>query len=439
MGSKRAKGIAWSVAAALLLSALGSTEEAELSQGIRLVKSGDFENAIAPLAALIVTLSPDLRRREELARAYLYLGIAYLELGQELEARGKFREALRNMPKTKLAPTEFSAQVRRIFEDEALAARPPRKKRLLPFLLVLGGGAATAGVAVAASGGSDPVTTTSLPLGNTTTTTLSGGGPGTTTTTTTQPSGGPTTTTTTLPGPTTTTTSTTSTTTSTTTTMPPACQYSATPDRTFGASGGSGVCNITASPQSCSWSVGVFPTGNSWLSLNGGTSGTGNGSVSYSVAALQLLQMRSALVRVNQEHSAGCNITQNGLLVDRGPAPLQFESRLEAPGARGQVVVNGSSVLFQEQLFVSHAGPAREGANRIEAVVVAADGKPGTWRLELASGYEPGSLVVLAGPATLTGAGSVVFQVSGQPGQRFVLFFQGSTARAPARPLLKPN
>src|SRR5262245_54308001 len=97
-----------------------------LTSGIALVKAGDFEAAIAPLSAAITELNPNLKRRGELARAYLYLGVAYLELNQELEARGKFREALRNDPKIQPSPQEFSSQVRRVFDTERVAALPPK-------------------------------------------------------------------------------------------------------------------------------------------------------------------------------------------------------------------------------------------------------------------------------------------------------------------------
>ena len=118
----------------------GAAGERDLARGISLVKSGDFEGAVTPLTSMIQELTPDLRRRPDLSRAYLFLGVAYLELGQELEARGKFREALRNDPKLSLSPGEFSAQVMRVFETERAVIQPKKKKVLLPLFLVLGGG-----------------------------------------------------------------------------------------------------------------------------------------------------------------------------------------------------------------------------------------------------------------------------------------------------------
>ena len=73
-----------------------------------------------------------------MAAAYLYLGIAYLELDQELLARAKFRQALGIAPGLRLDPGQFSAQVIRVFETTreslrsepaATPTQPARKKR----------------------------------------------------------------------------------------------------------------------------------------------------------------------------------------------------------------------------------------------------------------------------------------------------------------------
>ncbi len=401
----------------------------DLARGVAMVKDGDFENAVTPLSVAIQALTPELSRRQDLARAYLYLGVAYLELGQELEARGKFREVLRNDPKLRPSPREFSAQVQRVFEAERLAAEPRKKRNLLPFVLVLGGGAASAGVAVAASGGADPppssIAATTAP-----TTSPSGGG-GTTSTTTTL-AGGPgatTTTTSTLPSSSTTTTTSTST---TTTTLPPACQYSLSPDREFQFGGGNGVCNVNVSPASCAWSVEVVGTNPGWLSLNGPTSGTGDGAVSYTVAPLQLLGSRTASIRATQDPGAGCVITQQGLLGLRR-ASLLWQSRLELPGGSGQIVVNGSELVFQATGLLAHGVPARDGLNRVEALVVDADGQPGLWRFDLLDGHEPGSLQVIAGRATSVTRDGVAFAVSGEAGERLVFAFRGRRSRPDSR------
>jgi hypothetical protein len=416
------KAAAVALAASLLSpAAVGAVSEQELDRGIFLVKSGDFEAAVTPLTSVIQELTPDLRRRPDLSRAYLFLGVAYLELGQELEARGKFREALRNDPKLSLSPGEFSAQVMRVFETERAVIQPKKKKVLLPLFLVLGGGAATAGVVAAAdnSGGSP---TTSLRAGSITTTTL-GTGSGSTTTTTTLT--GSTTTTTSS----TTTTSTTTTSTTTSTTMPAPCTYVLAPDKTIGLAGGTGVCNVTVSSPSCPWSVEVSPaSASSWLTLNPPTAGTGSGSVSYSVALL-LLGTRSAVIRAQQDHGARCLITQQALLAAAPRETVVLQSRLALAGGRGQVVLNGGAVFFQQDGAVARTDGVRAGSNRIEATVVAAEGRSGTWGFDLPPGIEPGSLMVVAGQARVVTASSVVFQVSGKPGERVVFVFKSAAGR----------
>jgi hypothetical protein len=110
------------------------------------------------------------------------------------------------------------------------------------------------------------------------------------------------------------------------------------------------------------------------------------------------------------------------------PNQLVWTSKLDVPGASGQVVVNNSSAIF--------AGPGQStgvvfgprGENRIEARVVQGAGKPGTWRFELGStaNLVPGSLRVLAGSVTEVSGDAVVFRLSGRPGERVMFTFRTS-------------
>jgi hypothetical protein len=146
-----------------------------LAAGIELVEQGDFENATRALETCVLSLETDTGQPSpDLARAYLYLGIAYLETDQELSARSRFRQAAARDPEMTLDPHEFSPQVIRFFDSarrearEAVAAadagrpaaeeaRPEKKGRSVWPFVVLGGGAA-AGIAVA-TGGGGPATT----------------------------------------------------------------------------------------------------------------------------------------------------------------------------------------------------------------------------------------------------------------------------------------
>jgi hypothetical protein len=59
------------------------------------------------------------------------------------------------------------------------------------------------------------------------------------------------------------------------------CTYAIVPTKaSFGASGGTGSVAVSANPG-CAWTA---VSNASWITITGGASGTGNGTVSYSVA-----------------------------------------------------------------------------------------------------------------------------------------------------------
>jgi hypothetical protein len=67
----------------------------------------------------------------------------------------------------------------------------------------------------------------------------------------------------------------------TTTNLP--CSYSITPQsQSFPANGGNNTVNVAATSTSCAWTA---QTNVAWLTITAGASGTGNGAVSYTVAA----------------------------------------------------------------------------------------------------------------------------------------------------------
>ena len=86
-------------------------------------------------------------------------------------------------------------------------------------------------------------------------------------------------------------------------------------------------------------------------------------------------------------------------------------------------------MIFQQDGSVARADGVRPGANRIEATVVAADGRPGTWEFDLPPGIEPGSVMAVAGQVRVVTASSVVFQVSGKAGERVVFVFKSAGGR----------
>jgi Putative binding domain, N-terminal/Viral BACON domain len=74
-----------------------------------------------------------------------------------------------------------------------------------------------------------------------------------------------------------------------------ACTYAVNPtSRSFAAAGGSGSIAVTA-PGGCAW---VAASGAAWIRLTGGTTGSGNGTVSFSVEANNTGQTRSASITI---------------------------------------------------------------------------------------------------------------------------------------------
>jgi hypothetical protein len=461
------------LAVSLLPAEDGATPDALLAEGIALVQQGDFEAAVLKLDEASRRLAADPARKaarppaagimRPLADAYLYLGISFLELNQELNARAKFREVLKVEPTRKLSDRVFSPQIIRVFEAARVELFPAEKKKrsVLPLLFIAGGGAASAAVVVANSGGD--TTTTTAPAAATTTTLATGGGnpttttsttvatdPGnpttttTTTTTTTLPGASTTTTSTTLPGSTTTTlpgstttttSSTTTTTTTTTTTLPPtttttlpptttttmACTYALAPPQTNigGLLGGGGTCSVTTQPG-CAWTATKSGDGGgNWITFTTPNSGVGSGAVSYTVPPLSI-GTRTGFIRVG---SSECVVVESlGLKAE--PQGLGWESLLDVPGGRGQVVIDGSSVRYQDSGLQQGTIAAATGTRQVVAQLVTAKG-PGTWTFRLAGSARPGSLRPLAGVPTQVTADSITFRLAGKAGERVVLIFEG--------------
>ena len=107
---------------------------------------------------------------------------------------------------------------------------------------------------------------------------------------------------------------------------------------------------------------------------------------------------------------------------------LVWMSKLEVPGASGQVLVNGSTAAFAGPGLSVGMAYGQRGENRVEARVVQGAGKPGTWRFELGStaNLVPGSLRVLAGSVTEVSGDALVFRLSGRPGERVMFTFRTS-------------
>ena len=147
------------------------TPDPEIAKGVRLVDDADYDGAIVALDGAVRRLSTTSGRSQELAQAYLYLGIAYLAKGHETAARARFREALARAGDLDLEPEKFAPRVIEVFEeakaDIAGTAPAPQKKGGGKGLLVGGALLAAGGGAAVAlgggGGGSPPSNPTSTP------------------------------------------------------------------------------------------------------------------------------------------------------------------------------------------------------------------------------------------------------------------------------------
>ncbi len=107
----------------------------ELEAGIRKVDEGNFEAGITTLDAVVRRLKAAGDQPRQLSRAYLYLGIAHLQLSHEQAARARFAEAAKSDTTLKLSEYEFPPRVIDVFEEakkgaalEALPEPTPEPK-----------------------------------------------------------------------------------------------------------------------------------------------------------------------------------------------------------------------------------------------------------------------------------------------------------------------
>jgi hypothetical protein len=454
---------------ALLGAAASPPQYPELFAGIKLVNEGDFEAGLTEFQRVAKLLLAQAPPGPGLPMAHVYIGVCYLELEQAPAARDHFRQAQCLDPTLRLDARSFSTQVLREYtaaRDEtcgrpssvpapdaarAVAAKHGSSK---PLLIVLGGGAAAAGAVLAGrgggGGGSDgapiSVTTTVPPSGGSpsTSTTLAGSPsttlpsdttptappsttlppPDTTTPGTTVPPGP--TTTTTLPPPTTTTTTTATTvpptTTTTTTTAPPACTFHLSPaSQSFGLGGGTGTCDVSSTAK-CAWTA---DTNANWMKVQGSKKGSGNGTITFRVDGLSA-GSRSGQVYVNGNTGSVCTVNQGVTLQSEPQGALVWTSDLAVSGATAQVVVNGAQGAFLPSGITRRSMDGRPGVNRLEAQLVTSQGRPGTWRFELEGSFEPGSLRVVAGDVLALTDRTVLFRLSGRPGERVLLVYRTS-------------
>jgi hypothetical protein len=102
-----------------------------------------------------------------------------------------------------------------------------------------------------------------------------------------------------------------------------------------------------------------------------------------------------------------------------------WSSDLKLDGGRLQVVVNGDSMTYPERGRTFGTSRLREGTNRMEATVVEAAGRAGSWRIDLSGSeaVEIGSLRVIAGEVESVSSSAITFKLKGFAGERVAFSF----------------
>src|SRR5262245_34147831 len=149
----------------------------ELAKGIRQAQQGEFETAAVTLDQATRSLAAAKAPVRDVARAYLYLGVAQLGLSQDAKAKASFVQARRLDPSLKLDAAEFPPKVIQAY-DQALkeagqpvasstapktasTAKPPKgKSKTVPILLGVGAAAGIAVAVAAGGGGGGPTSST---------------------------------------------------------------------------------------------------------------------------------------------------------------------------------------------------------------------------------------------------------------------------------------
>jgi hypothetical protein len=133
------------------VDATNPTTDKQMSEGIAQVRGGDFESAVITLDLAARSAAAELGREKDLAKIYLYMGMAYLALGQESLCQSKLLLAIKHDPKLAPSPDEFPIKLRRAFEDARKAAadssrleRQTKAKSGKRGLIALGAGGAAA-------------------------------------------------------------------------------------------------------------------------------------------------------------------------------------------------------------------------------------------------------------------------------------------------------
>jgi uncharacterized repeat protein (TIGR01451 family) len=132
----------------------------------------------------------------------------------------------------------------------------------------------------------------------------------------------------------------------------PTCSYSINPtSQSFPSAGGSGSISVTA-PAGCSWTAGPNA---GWIGITSGASGSGPGTVNYSVAANASASSRSGNIRIGTEDFTAL---QSGTSTPPPSGALIFKEDFEV-SSDYSYVGPGPNVLVPEGLYTIDTNPNR--------------------------------------------------------------------------------
>ncbi|PYQ40598.1 MAG: hypothetical protein DMF77_17960, partial [Acidobacteria bacterium] len=144
-----------------------------------------------------------------------------------------------------------------------------------------------------------------------------------------------------------------------------------------------------------------------------------NGPGDYLIQAIAFRECRRESVTTPQIRiTAGC-------FAAREVAGMAWSSDLAVDGGRLQVVINGAAASFPGAGRSIGTARLTGKPNRVEATLVDAAGKPGSWRFDLmgSPAAVAGSIRVIAGEVVEIAGTSVTFRLAGKPGERVVFEF----------------
>jgi hypothetical protein len=151
----------------LLLASAPPGDPARIDEAVRAIGRADYRSALVTLDAAVQDLSARPEAKVELARAYLYLGVAYGQLGEKSLANSRFLRALdldaelakRHADAIRALPVSArDAFNHAVLEHRRLRAnQQSAKKRSWTGLALLGGAGVAAGAGLALARGKEDV------------------------------------------------------------------------------------------------------------------------------------------------------------------------------------------------------------------------------------------------------------------------------------------